>query len=209
MLNKLFLLLLFCSVLHAQEDKAAPRIALGLSYGFGNEFRNIDYSYTNQYIQGQFYYSLNPGRKWEYVVALQPEANFATHQLLNLYFVTPDDPDYIQKREEYTKLKNIREYVLNVAFFAKRKVTAELSLYAMANIGPMIIDTETERLSEGFAFCDVFALGASYSFKSFILDLRPNIRHVSNAGLNRPNSGYNSFNIGFSVIVPLTLKSNS
>ncbi len=99
MLYKLLLLLLFCSVLHAQEDKATPKIALGVSYGFGNEFKNIDYSYANKYIQGQLYYSLNPGSKWEYIVALQPEVNFATHRLLNLYFVTPDDPDYIQKRE--------------------------------------------------------------------------------------------------------------
>lgn len=204
MLKQLVLFLcLFYSICQAQQNEIPDKYAVGLAYGFGKEFKNRNYTYTNKYVQAQLYYNLNPGSKWEYVLALQPEVNFGTHQLLNLYFVTPDATDYENKRARFTQLKDTREYIMNVAFFVKRNITQRLGLYAMANIGPMIIDTETERLAKGFAFCDVMALGASYNFGSIVLDVRPNVRHVSNAGLDRPNAGYNSFNIAFSVIVPI------
>ncbi len=189
----------------AQDSITAKphRFAIGVGYGVGNEFKNKDYSYTNRYVQAQLYYSLNLGKKWEYQLALQPELNFATHQLLNLYFVTPDEPDYEEKRAEYTKLKDIHEYVLNVSFFARRHLSETFSVYAMANVGPMITDTRTERLSKGFAFCDVFALGLTAKVGGVMLDLRPNVRHISNAGLQSSNAGFNTYNIAFGAIVPL------
>lgn len=205
MLQKLFVLMLLLLFVNAygQESEKPQRYSLGAAYGCGNEFKNDDYTYTNRYIQLQLYYTLNPGKKWEYVVALQPEVNFGRHQLLNLYFVTPDKPDFEKKREEFTKLKDMREYILNVSFFVKRRLTSKFSVYAMANIGPMLMDTETERMAKGFAFCDVLALGVSYDLGGVLLDVRPNVRHVSNAGFNKPNSGYNTLNMAFNVIVPL------
>jgi len=204
MLKKVIItLLLYSTIVNAQQEENNSRFSIGLSYGAGSDFENTDYTYSNSYIQGQVYYSLNPGKKWEYHVALQPEINFARHRLKNLYFVTPDDPHYIEKREEYTQLKDIREYILNVAFFARRNFGENFSIYAMANVGPMITDTETERLTEGFAFCDVFAIGITYQIGDVILDIRPNVRHTSNAGLQQSNAGFNTHNIAFGVIVPL------
>ncbi len=195
---------IFSSICYAQQkEEASSKYAFGLAYGFGNEFKNRNYSYTNNYVQAQLYYNLNSESIWKYTIALQPEINFGTHQLLNLYFVTPDSPDYENKRARFTQLKDTREYILNVAFFVKKNISMKLGIYAMANIGPMLIDTETERLAKGFAFCDVLALGVNYNFGGILLDVRPNVRHVSNAGLNRPNAGYNSLNIAFSVIVPI------
>lgn len=204
MLNKLYFLLFFCCVtVYAQQTGETSHFSAGLSYGNGSEFSNTDYTYSNNYIQGQVYYTLNPGNKWEYQVALQPEMNFARHRLKNLYFVTPNDPRYIEKREEYTRLKDIREYILNVAFFVRRNFGENFSIYAMGNVGPMITDTETERLTKGFAFCDVFAIGITYKIGDIILDIRPNVRHTSNAGLQQSNAGFNTRNIAFGVIVPL------
>lgn len=176
---------------------------MGAAYGFGREFKQRNYTYDNSYVQAQLYYTLNPGRKWQYQVVLMPEVNFASHKLQNLYFVTPDEPDYEYKREIYTRQKDIREYILNVAFFVRRNITKRFTMYAMANVGPMITDTETERLSKGFAFCDVFAIGASYDFGGVLLDIRPNVRHVSNGGLQDSNAGFNSYNFTFCAIVPL------
>jgi hypothetical protein len=116
---KLLVLVCFCCTgLLAQDIATSPRLAAGLSYGFGKEAENSDYTYSNRYIQAQLYYSFNPGKQWEYLAALQPEVNFARHQLLNLYFVKPDEPGYERKREEFTKLKEVREYIINVAFCA-------------------------------------------------------------------------------------------
>ncbi len=203
MLYKTILFFLLGFNMHAQEDTIPARFSIGAAYGFGHEFKNIDYSYSNSYIQCQLYYSLNPYGKWEYLLALQPEINFARHQLQNPYFVTPDEPDYEQKRAEYTKLKELREYILNVAFLVKYNADGVFGFYAMGNIGPMITDTDTERLPKGFAFCDVFAIGIMIDMGMVVIDLRPNVRHTSNLGLKEYNAGFNTYNIAMGVIFPL------
>ncbi|WP_245569832.1 acyloxyacyl hydrolase [Flavobacterium soli] len=197
----LFFFLFNTSLFFSQEKK--QNLALGFSYGIGNEIKNTDYTYTNRYFKGQFYYTFKTTSTFQFEVLLQPEINFATHQLLNLYFVTPHEPDYEAKREAFTKLKDIREYVLNVGLVVRKPITDRFSLYALLSVGPMITDTETERLSKGFAFSDVFGLGFSYKTNKFTLDLRPNIRHTSNAGLQNSNAGFNTYNIEAGVVFPL------
>lgn len=204
MLFKTFAIVLLCYTgMYGQLNKKQSVYFIGLSYGIGDEFNNRDYTYTNNYIQGQVYYSFNPGKRWEYRLAIQPEVNFARHRLKNYFFIKPNEPNFEIRRDAYIKLKDITEYILGVSFFVRRNFTDNFSLYAMSNIGPMITDTATERLTKGFAFCDVFAIGASYDFGNLAIDVRPNVRHVSNAGLNDSNSGFNTKNIAFSVVVPI------
>lgn len=195
------LLFFVFSALNAQEK--AQKFIAGLGYGIGDEIKNTDYTYTNRYLKGQFYYVFKSTRNFQFELLLQPEINFATHQLLNLYFVTPDEPNYEEKREAYTKLKEIKEYVLNVGLVLRKPITKNLSIYVLASVGPMITDTETERLSKGFAFSDVLGLGFSLKTKKIIFDLRPNVRHASNAGLQNSNAGFNTFNIEAGVLFPL------
>lgn len=187
---------------YAQEAKKHP-LDIGLHYGFGDEIKNTDYTYTNHYIKPQLYWQLKKGKHFTYQILLQPEINFATHQLINLYFVTPDEPDYEEKREEYTKLKDIHEYVLNVGFLVRKPITKDFSIYILGSVGPMYTDRETERLSKGFAFSDVLSLGFSYRVKNITFDLRPNIRHTSNAGLQNSNAGFNTANVEFGFSMPL------
>jgi hypothetical protein len=67
----------------------------------------------------------------------------------------------------------------------------------------MFIDTETERLSKGFAFSDVLALGVTFKIDKIVLDIRPSLRHISNAGLQGSNAGFNTSNVEFGVSFPL------
>ena len=199
-------LLLYCFLMNfclifSQEMK--QNIAFGIGYGIGNEIKNSDYTYTNRYLKGQFYYTFKTTKNFRLELLLQPEINFATHQLLNLYFVTPKEPDFEAKREVYTKLKNIREYILNVGLVIRKPITNKYSIYVLLSIGPMITDTETERLSKGFAFSDVFGIGFSLNLSNITLDLRPNIRHTSNAGLQNANAGFNTLNVEMGIIFPL------
>lgn len=198
----LFFVLLCCAGLYAQENVKLSRFAAGLSAGFGSEFKNADYTYTNRYIQAQLYYSFNPGKKWEYQLAVQPEVNLGRHRLRNYYFVKPA-PGYEAKRDGYMQLKDIHEYILTIAFFTRWNVSRDFSLYVMGSVGPMITDADTERLTKGFAFCDVFAIGAAYRIGNISLDVRPGVRHVSNAGLERANAGFNTHNIAFGIIAAL------
>ncbi|RTY83661.1 hypothetical protein EKL99_03505 [Flavobacterium sp. ZB4P23] len=190
------LVLVLCTIPFYAQEKAS-KVDLGFSYGMGNEFKNRNYTFTNQSYKVQFYYVVKQTKNFKYALVLQPEINFASHQLLNIYFVEPDDPDYIAKRERYTKLKDVKEYVLNLGFLVRKPVFKSASIYVLGSIGPMIIDTETERLSKGFAFSDVLAVGFTFRFKGVTLDVRPNIRHVSNGGLQKTNAGYTTKNIDF------------
>ena len=197
----LLFLLPFISIGFSQEK--ASKFAVGASYGVGNELSNSDYSYTNRYVKGQLYYDLKKTKHFEFQLLLEPEFNFATHQLLNFYFVTPDEPDFEERRARFTKLKNIHEYVLHVGFLVRKPLSKHLSVYILGSVGPMFTDTETERLSKGFSFSDVLGLGISYETKYVTLDFRPNLRHNSNAGLQSSNAGFNTMNYDFGFVFPL------
>ncbi len=195
----LFVILFLCVVFYAFAQDKKGKIAIGLNYGFGSEFSNSNYTFTNHFYKAQLYYRIKETKHFQYEILIQPEINFATHQLLNFYFVKPETPDYIEKRKEYTKLKDIHEYVLNFGFLMRKPIGKIFSLYALGSIGPMITDTETERMSDGFAFADVLAFGVSAKIDQFRFDIRPSIRHVSNAGLNSENAGYNTKNIEIGI----------
>lgn len=179
------------------------KFTLGASYGFGKELKSKDYTYTNRYVKGQIYYLLGTTKHFEFQLLVEPEINFATHQLLNFYFVTPDEPDFEERRKRFTKLKDIREYVLHVGFLIRKPLSKKCSIYVLASVGPLITDTETERLSKGFAFSDVVGIGISYKLKQVTLDFRPNVRHNSNAGLQTSNAGFNTLNYDFGLLFPL------
>ena len=183
----------FAIKMSAQDVKS--KFAIGFNYGFGSEFNNKDYTFTNHFYKLQLYYKLKETKHFQYEILIQPEANFGKHQLLNFYFVKPEEPDYLEKREKYTQLKEVHEYVLNIGFLARKSIGKKCSFYILGSIGPMITDTETERMSDGFAFADVLAVGFSLNVNKFQFDLRPSVRHVSNAGLGSANAGYNTKNL--------------
>ena len=195
----LFVVLLLRIVFCASAQDKKGKIEIGLNYGFGSEFSNSNYTFTNNFYKAQLYYQIKETKHFQYEILIQPEINFATHQLLNFYFVKPETPDYIEKREEYTKLKDVHEYVLNFGFLVRKPIGKIFSIYALASVGPMITDTETERMSDGFAFADVVAFGVTAKVDQFRFDIRPSIRHVSNAGLNSENAGYNTKNVEIGV----------
>lgn len=175
-------------------------IKIGFAVGFGSEFENRNYTYTNQYVKLQFMKTIMATNRLSYDLVVQPEYNKGTHQLLNLYFVKPEEENYIEKRERYTKLKSCNEYIFNLGLLMRYSLTKKASMYVLGSVGPMYIDTATERLSKGFAFSDVLALGVTLKINKMIFDVRPNFRHVSNAGLQVSNSGYNTKNIDFGVL---------
>lgn len=194
----ILILALFSSPFYPQDK--VSKIQLGFSYGLGDEFNNSNYTYTNQSLKLQLYYRIKYSKKFNYEIVLQPELNFARHQLLNIDFVGPDEPDYMVKREKYTKLKDVKEYVFNIGFLVRKPVFTSASLYVLGSIGPMITNTETERLSKGFAFADVLAIGFTFKVYKVTFDVRPNFRHVSNAGFQKVNSGYTTKNIDVGIL---------
>ncbi len=197
----LFAILFFTYGANAQNDlQNYNKTRLGFNYGFGSQesfpFNSKDYSYDIRFYKIQINYKLKESKKWSYEVNIEPSYYLAEHQLLNKYYVKPEDgDDYLEKREEFTQKKNINEYVLNIGFIARYKINKNFSTYAIVSVGPMYSDTDTERMNAGFAFSDIFGLGVSYKVNRFYLDFRYSIRHVSNLNISLPNNGYNSSNI--------------
>jgi hypothetical protein len=203
MQKSIFLFIFLSAFLPFFGQENTAKFAVGLSYGFGSEIKNTDYTYTNRYVKGQVYYTIKTTKNFEFQIVVEPEINFATHQLLNLYFVTPDEPNFEERRARFTQLKDITEYVLHVGFILRKPISKQISIYVLGSVGPMFTDTETERLSRGFAFSDVLGMGISCKIKKIILDFRPNLRHNSNAGLQNSNAGFNTLNYDFGVVFPL------
>ena len=197
----LFMLISLNGYLNAQDiDKKNNSLKLGFNSGFGTQkslpFNSKDYDYSIQFYKIQINYQFFEKGRWIYELNIEPSFYAAQHQLLNKYYLKPSDrDDYLKKREEFIQNKHINEYVLGLGFLIRHKTFKKISTYALGSIGPMISDTETERMPSGFAFSDTIALGLTYKINSLFLDFRFGLRHVSNANLKSPNNGHNSSNI--------------
>ncbi|WP_415793652.1 acyloxyacyl hydrolase [Flavobacterium saliperosum] len=176
---------------------------MGIAYGVGNELKNKNYTYTNSFYKIHLGYVFKTATHFRYEMVVQPEVNFGKHQLLNRYFVQPHEPDYEALRERFTKRKTVQDYILNIGIVVRTPIAKSFDIYLLGSIGPMITDTETERLSKGFAFSDVIALGISLKAATLTFDFRPSLRHVSNAGFQGSNAGFNTMNVEFQMTVVL------
>lgn len=192
-LTLIFLLISFS--FYAQEEKRD--LSVGVFYGFGSDINNEDYFYDSHYYKIQLSCVLKESKHFRYELFIQPQLNFVKHKLLNLNYVDEGQPDYIQKREEFGSLKSITDYVLNIGLIMRKTISKRYDVFILAGTGPMITDTETERLSKGFAFSSVLAVGISIKHSHFSFEFSPNYNHISNAGLQERNSGYSILNFEF------------
>lgn len=200
MFKKIYFTLVFIFISNAFYSQINKHnLSVGFYYGFGNEFKNRDYTFINQYYKLQLNYLIKETKAFKYELMIQPELNLAKHQLINPYFITPADPDYIAKRERFSKINDINQYVINFGLILRKQISKSLSLFVLGSVGPMISAAETERLGKGFAISNVLAFGVTCKLKRFEFDIRPNVRHVSNAGLSSPNIGFNTKNIELGV----------
>lgn len=206
-LIKILLALILC-IFSAEQSNAqdTTRISrFGLTYARGTQqcfpYNDPDYNYSFNGYKLLFNYQLKSG-VLSYELQIEPSIYSAKHQLLNEYYIQPEDgDDYLLQREIYTQEKTIMEYALNLGLQIRYKITENFSLVILGSIGPMISDTPTERLAEGFAFSDVIAVGAAFKFKKVMLEIKPGLRHVSNANLQYPNAGHNATTIDFGISI--------
>jgi len=212
--QRLLLILVICAIslsgLNAQKEKRGPGI--GFDFATGTQqafpFNDPDYKYSIKGYKLQMFYLLSEKGSFSFEALFEPSLYFARHELLNEYFVKPDEyPEYEALRIEYSKEKTIREYAFNIGILIRLFLNDKVSLFFLGSVGPMFSDTRTERMARGFAFSDIAAIGAGFHAKNFLFELRPGVRHVSNANIQWPNSGYNSLTLDFGISY-LLLKSD-
>ncbi|MGB5981597.1 MAG: acyloxyacyl hydrolase [Nonlabens sp.] len=157
-------------------------------------FTDDEYVYSATHIKLQYNQKLWDWGSWDAHVLVEPGFYKVDHQLLNLFFITPEDNNYLERRERFLKPRTFNEYALNIGLRVSRNIFNHLDVYGLASSGPMYSEQSTERLKGGFAFSNVFGVGVQYLFaKNWRWDARVILRHTSNAGLRWPNSGHNSF----------------
>lgn len=199
----LFALLSFFLFYPSFSQKNKNDLMMGFLYGFGHEFTNKNYTFDNQFYKIHVGYVIKKTKRYTWALVVEPEINLGRHQLINPFFITSNDPDYIIKREYYSKINNVNQYILNLGILIRKPISNTLSIFILGSSGPMISNAKTERLAKGFALSNTLAVGVDLELNTFIFEIKPSFRHVSNAGFNSPNLGFNTANIEFGIFYNL------
>ncbi len=94
------------------------------------------------------------------------------------------------------------EFGVGIGLKYMHHITDHVSAYLMTSVGPHWITVKTVDQSNGFIFSDMLGVGLSiFLTDSSAIDLGFRIRHLSNAGLHRPNGGIDSCfgTVGYSI----------
>lgn len=206
-LKLLLIITLFFSVsfMYSQNHKIENHpIRIGLNIGSGTQenfiFKSANYSYETKFYKFQFNYRLN-NTKRNIELALNIEPSLYQSKYFPYYETNISRNNNQEKPID--SHKDIQEFAINIGIQAKLDISKSLSAYILGSVGPTFSNTETDRLNSGMSFSDVIALGFNYDTTFSLIDLRLSFRHVSNAGLNNPNKGYNSLNFGVGFTLPL------
>jgi len=204
------ILFFFCSwFVTSQEQETSSRKLkkVGFLYNRAIEsnflFDDLDYTYKTNVFKGQFFYLLSDGKRWDINLILQPQIHIARHQLQNIQFITPDEPNFEENRARLSQERTISIHAFELGLQFRRKLISQLFFETTLSAGVAYIDKETERLARGFTFVENFSLGFAYQWKSSELYLGSNLGHVSNFNTQEPNSGYNvlGFEVGYRIVL--------
>lgn len=210
-MRRLVFLSFFCgaSFVFGQEQGTSVRKLKKLGFVYNNAkqnnflFSDRDYDYQTQVFKVQFFYTLHTGKKWDFNLIVQPQIQVAKHQLLNPFFITPDEANYMELRDHFTQERNLSLYAFELGFQWRRKIFHQVYFETTLGLGAGFIDKETERLAHGFTFIENLSVGLTHRWKSSEIYLGSNFGHVSNFNIQSPNSGYNilGFEIGYRVLL--------
>ena len=199
-----FFFVTYCYNQNKKDWSLTPK-KIGVLYNYGSEdnflFDDKDYTYSTNTLKLQAFYNLGSWRNFDFELIVQPQVQFLQHQLLNEFYVTPDQENFREKIAEFIQPKNMNLYGIEFGFAGKKELFKKLDLQASISLGFSYIDTRTERLAKGFTFIENFTLGFSYQiFKESFLYIGSNFGHVSNLNFQKPNDGYNilGLEIGYS-----------
>jgi len=146
---------------------------------------NTDYYYQVTFYQLQYYHAISQKKDFGIDVLVQPQYNTTK------YRIYPPSIDYVEGYEAGVNLGFL---------FRKNTSNNLLSFYLLISSGPHYVSGAPHRQSAGFVFANNLDAGLNLRlYKKWYLDIRPGIRHMSNAGLRIPNAGVNNMllNEGF------------
>ncbi len=174
--------LIFCASLSYSQQNDNTSIqknkSIALYYGYGFN--------TGLFTKASYYYKPNV-----YILEFKKELSIKKKISYSLRFSA-----------EYNSVKFCEFYIsnpcieyqntdigANVSFDVSRKISESLTVYSFLGTGPHYLKTKVSRQAKGFIFSDVLAVGLAHKFynNKYFIDVRYSLRHLSNAGIARPN----------------------
>jgi hypothetical protein len=150
---------------------------------------NTDYYYQVKFYQLQYSIAISRKKNFGIELLAQPQYNTTKYKM----YPHDDTKDYLTGYE----------YGLNIGFLFRKNVANDLlSFYMMLSSGPHYASGTPHRQANGFMFSNNLCAGIDVrTYKSLYLDIRPGIRHISNAKFRIPNAGLNDITLteGFFV----------
>jgi lipid A 3-O-deacylase PagL len=181
----------------AQTGKtlAESRHKIGFVAGYGNQnfgqFLSLDVNYTYHvyFYQFQYYYSLLSKPKWSLELLIQPQFNTTN----------------FRHKDDLPGEQNGYEFGINAGLLVRKNLFNDyLSVYTSIGVGPHYISQGLERQVKGFLFSNSVIAGVNVRItKNTYLDLRGGFRHISNAGIERPNGGVNTITLSAGFFITL------
>lgn len=199
----------FAKAFSQETKKGVSNIKkIGFLYNYASDenfiFDDKDYSYSTNTFKIQAFYDLGKWKSIDFELIVQPQIQVIKHQLLNEQFVLPSEPNYQDKRTEFTTQKTMHLYGFELGFSANKQLFKKLDFLVTIGLGLATIDTRTERLAKGFTFLENASLGLLYKVTTnTFLYIGSNVGHVSNFDTKSPNNGYSflGFEMGISYLI--------
>lgn len=169
------------------------KLRYGIMYGWADQspFKEADYSWEVNQIKFQLNYPIKEGRKFIYEATVEPQVNFVKYRLFDRSLNRPASAP-----RETADENHLMEFGLSLGGIARYPVSKNWSFYGMVSFGTFYLANRNERVAEGIAFASQGTLGVRVRiFKHTYLDIRSGMRHLSNAGLQKPNGGINTFHV--------------
>jgi hypothetical protein len=158
-------------------QKNYRKIGFTLGYGFQDGL-NVNYHYDVLLFQFKYYFTIFQKESISFEVIPQPQFNISRYKVTN----------------NSLKEESGFEFGLNVGFSVRKTFRkGNTAVFLVVGSGPHYVSGVPERQVGGFIFSDNILTGMDIKLSDRIkLDLAGGIRHISNAGLKRPNGGVNN-----------------
>lgn len=176
----IIIFLLLSNHIYSQKNNSFnERHKFGFISGYGNQYLwDVSYDYQIYFFQFQYYYSIIKKHTWGLEILAEPQFNTTTFKKI----------DNIDARTDGF------ETGLSIGILIRKNLFNKfISLYSFIGSGPHYVSGTPKRQSDGFIFSDFFFIGMNIKlYKELYFDIRSGIRHISNAGIKKPNGGLNN-----------------
>ncbi len=158
-------------------QQRGQRIGFDIGYGFQNGLP-VPYYYDVVLFQFNYYFTLFERGSFSVELIPKPQFNISKYKVTN----------------NSSKEESGFEFGLNIGFSARKSFQRDnMALYLLIGFGPHYVSGVPKRQAKGFIFSDNIVAGADLKMTDRLrFDMAGGIRHISNAGLKRPNGGVNN-----------------